>query len=118
MTTQEFETEIAVKIALLEPKEIAGLRGLAELASVASAETLKGLATPRAEHLRRGLLHFIHEVLNLEVRQSESPLGRRPVISGESNVRAADASTVIRCLLVISASPVSGHTRQNDVGRL
>jgi hypothetical protein len=77
MPTQEFETEIAVKIALLEPKEIAELRGLAELASMVAAQTPKGLATSWTEHLRRGLVHFIHAVLNVE-SASESPLGRRP----------------------------------------
>ncbi|GAP53677.1 hypothetical protein AHiyo6_02420 [Arthrobacter sp. Hiyo6] len=111
MSTEEFETKIAVKIALLEPKEIAGLRGLAELASAAPAQTHKGVVTSWAGHLRRGLSHFMHEVLKLE-SASELLIGCQPMISGESNVLAADAATVIRYLLDISDSSVLGTPAQ------
>lgn len=103
MSSREIETEIAVKIALLEPKDIARLRGIAELASVASVKSVDGRPSVFTKVLRGRLSHFLYDVLGLK-SSSDFPPGPGIMPNREPDKPAANVASASQCLLGITTS--------------
>ncbi|MDQ0863771.1 hypothetical protein [Arthrobacter globiformis] len=106
MPSRDFEADVAVKIALMEPSDIAKLGELLELAVHVSVKPLDQVPSILADLLVGQLSRFMRDVLELS-SDHDSVLGWDSSAPGCSNLRSADAAVVVECLLALTSSSAS-----------
>lgn len=111
MLNREFESEIAVKIAMMESSDVARLAELRELAVHFSAKAADNVSKTVMNLLVGRLSHLMDDVLELGPFQSPQ-LGGQPAEAGYPNLKSADAAAVVQCLSALTYnSALDEHTK-------
>ncbi|MBP1137322.1 hypothetical protein JOE31_003554 [Arthrobacter sp. PvP023] len=103
MPTREFESEIAVRIALLEPSDIYKLGELEKLANFVAGNAAERVPKSLAHLLASQLAGFMCESLGLDPATEYLPV-ERDSACGYQEVRSADAAVVVHRLLALTGS--------------
>lgn len=111
MLNREFESEIAVKIALMESSDVARLAELLELAVHVSGKAADNVSKTVMDLLVGRLSHLMDDVLELGPFQSPQ-LGGQPAEAGYPNLKSADAAAVVQWLSALTYnSALDEHTK-------
>lgn len=115
MPSIDFETEVAVKIALLQTSDIAKLGEVLELAVYLSGKPVDNVPKILADLLFGQLSRFMSDVMGLRPAD-DPPLDLEPSANAYSNPGSADAAAVVMCLLDLTSTPVSAQRKKIEHG--